>query len=60
MNSKPNAIKATAPFTLAGRGVVYGGVDLTGGRFSADTDFGSTGSFLRVPVYFDHAMSGIK
>jgi HK97 family phage major capsid protein len=60
MNSKPYAIKATAPFTLEGRGVVYGGVDLTGDRFSADTDFGSTRSFLGMPVYYDHAMSGIK
>jgi HK97 family phage major capsid protein len=60
MKSKPYAIKATAPFTLAGRGVVYGGVDLTGDRFSADTDFGATRSFLGMPVYYDHAMSGIK
>jgi hypothetical protein len=60
MNSKPHAIKATAPFTLAGRGVVYGGVDLTGDRFSADTDFGATRSFVGMPVYYDHALGGIK
>jgi HK97 family phage major capsid protein len=60
MNSITQAIKAIAPFTLAGRGVVYGGEDLTGDRFSKDTDFGATRSFVGMPVYYDHALGGIK
>jgi len=60
MNSITQAIKAIAPYTLAGRGVVYGGEDLTGDRFSKDTDFGATRSFVGMPVYYDHALGGIK
>ena len=60
MKSTPHAIKATAPYTLAGRGVVFGGEDLTGDRFSKDTDFGATRSFVGMPVYYDHALGGIK
>jgi HK97 family phage major capsid protein len=60
MKSPTHAIKAVAPFTLSGRGVVYGGEDLTGDRFSKDTDFGATRSFVGMPVYYDHALGGIK
>ncbi len=60
MKSTPHAIKAVAPFTLKGRGVVYGGEDLTGDRFSKDTDFGGTRPFVGMPVYYDHALGGIK
>ena len=60
MKSTPHAIKAVAPFTLKGTGVVYGGEDLTGDRFSKDTDFGGTRPFVGMPVYYDHALGGIK
>jgi len=60
MKSPTHAIKAVAPFILSGRGVVYGGEDLTGDRFSKDTDFGATRSFVGMPVYYDHALGGIK
>jgi HK97 family phage major capsid protein len=60
MKSTPHAIKAVAPFTLKGRGVVYGGEDLTGDRFSKDTDFGGSRPFVGMPVYYDHALGGIK
>ncbi|CAB4158672.1 COG4653 Predicted phage phi-C31 gp36 major capsid-like protein [uncultured Caudovirales phage] len=60
MKSTSHAIKAVAPFTLKGRGVVYGGEDLTGDRFSKDTDFGGSRPFVGMPVYYDHALGGIK
>ena len=60
MKSTPHAIKAVAPFTLSGVGVVYGGEDLTGDRFSKDTDFGGSRPFVGMPVYYDHALGGIK
>jgi len=60
MKSSTHSIKAIAPFTLSGLGVVYGGEDLTGDRFSKDTDFGATRSFVGMPVYYDHALGGIK
>jgi len=60
MKSTSHAIKAVAPFTLKGTGVVYGGEDLTGDRFSKDTDFGGTRPFVGMPVYYDHALGGIK
>ena len=60
MKSTPHAIKAVAPYTLSGVGVVYGGEDLTGDRFSKDTDFGGSRPFVGMPVYYDHALGGIK
>jgi len=60
MKSTSHAIKAVAPFTLKGTGVVYGGEDLTGDRFSKDTDFGGSRPFVGMPVYYDHALGGIK
>ena len=55
-----NAVKAIGDFSLQGKGIVYGGRDLVGDTFTKDTDLGDTRSFVGMPVYYDHAMSGIK
>lgn len=55
-----NAVKAVGDFSLQGKGIVYGGRDLVGDTFTKDTDLGDTRSFVGMPVYYDHAMSGIK
>lgn len=60
VKSYGGAVKATAPYTLRGRGVVYGGSDLTGDRFTASTDFGDTRSPVGMPVYYDHALGGMR
>lgn len=54
------SVKATADYTIKGRGVVFGGVDLTGDRFTASTDFGDTRSPVGMPVYYDHALGGMR
>lgn len=54
------AVKAVAPFTLRGRGVVYGGADLTGDTFTKATDFGETRPFVGMPVYYDHALGSMR
>lgn len=55
-----NAVKAIGDFSLQGKGIVYGGRDLVGDTFTKETDLGDTRSFVGMPVYYDHAMSGIK
>ena len=47
-------------YTVLGRGIVYGGQDLTGDRFTKATDLGDTRSPVGMPVYYDHAMSTIR
>lgn len=54
------AVKAVAPFTVKGRGVVYGGADLTGDTFTKATDFGETRPFVGMPVYYDHALGSMR
>ena len=54
------AVKSVGEYTLVGRAVVFGGVDLQGDTFTESTDFGLTRSPVGMPVYWNHAMSGTK
>ena len=53
-------VKAVADYTIRGRGVVYGGEDLTGDTFTKDTDFGDTRPFIGMPVYYDHSLGSMR
>jgi HK97 family phage major capsid protein len=59
-------VKAVADYTIRGRGVVYGGEDLTGTQytkgdtFTKNTDFGDTRPFIGMPVYYDHAIGSMR
>jgi HK97 family phage major capsid protein len=53
-------VKAVADYTIRGRGVVYGGEDLTGDTFTKDTDFGDTRPFVGMPVYYDHSLGSMR
>ncbi len=53
-------IKAIGENLIIGTGVVFGGVDLTGDRFTKNTDFGESRSFVGLPVYYDHSLGGLK
>jgi len=54
------AVKSVSAYKLAGRAIVFGGVDIVGDTFTPQTDIGSTRSFVGMPVYWNHAMSGTK
>ncbi|CAB4128097.1 major_cap_HK97, phage major capsid protein, HK97 family [uncultured Caudovirales phage] len=54
------AVKQVSDYVVRGRGVVFGGKDLTGDRFTAKTDFGDTRSFVGMPVYYDHGLSDLQ
>ena len=54
------AVKQISEYVVRGRGVVFGGKDLTGDRFTAQTDFGDTRSFVGMPVYYDHGLSNLQ
>ena len=60
ITSMGSAVKAVAPYTIRGRGVVFGGEDLTGDTFTKDTDFGETRPFVGMPVYYDHSLGGLR
>jgi HK97 family phage major capsid protein len=60
LKSFGGAVKAVAPFTIKGRGVVYGGADLTGDTFTRATDFGESRPFIGMPVYYDHALGSMR
>jgi hypothetical protein len=53
-------VKAVADYTIRGRGVVYGGEDLTGDTFTKNTDFGDTRPFVGMPVYYDHSLGSMR
>lgn len=53
-------VKAITDARLRVRGIVYGGRDLVGDTFTPETDLGASRSFVGMPVYYDHAMGGIK
>jgi HK97 family phage major capsid protein len=55
-----SSIKAIGDYALQGRGIVYGGADLVGDTFTKATDLGETRSFVGMPVYYDHALGGLK
>jgi HK97 family phage major capsid protein len=54
------AIKQVGEYVIRGKGITYGGVDLHGEYFTADTDYGDSRSFVGMPVYYDHAHGGIS
>ena len=56
----PQSVKAIGDYMVKGKGIVYGGFDLTDDRFTADTDLGGSRPFEGMPVFYDHAMGGIK
>jgi len=60
VKSYGSGVKAVGDYTLQGRGIVYGGQDLTGDRFTKTTDLGDTRSFVGTPVYYDHGLSSIR
>lgn len=53
-------VKAIGQYALRGRGVVYGGADLTGDTFTKDTDLGETRPFIGMPVYYDHGLGSMR
>ena len=58
--SLTSSVKAIGDYALRGRGIVYGGHDLEGDTFTTSTDLGETRSFAGMPVYYDHALGGLK
>lgn len=60
VKSYGGGVKAVGDYVLRGRGIVYGGKDLTGDMFTKDTDLGTTRSPIGMPVFYDHAMSSIR
>jgi hypothetical protein len=60
VKSYGSGVKAVGAYTLQGRGIVYGGKDLTGDIFTKSTDLGDTRSFVGTPVYYDHGLSSIR
>lgn len=54
------AVKSVSDYLLKGRAIVFGGADVVGDTFTANTDIGSTRSFVGMPVYWNHTMSGTK
>ena len=56
----PQNVKAIGDYMVKGKGIVFGGFDLTDDRFTADTDLGGSRPFEGMPVFYDHAMGGIK
>ena len=55
-----SSVKAIGAYALRGRGIVYGGRDLEGDTFTKSTDLGETRPFVGMPVYYDHALGGLK
>lgn len=53
-------VKAIGPGKLRGTGVVFGGSDLQGDEFTRETDLGRDRTFIGMPVYYDHGLSGVK
>ena len=60
VKSYGSGVKAIGDYVVSGRGIVYGGRDLTGDRFTNATDLGDTRSFVGTPVYYDHGLSSIR
>jgi len=60
VKSYGGGVKAVSDYVLRGRGIVYGGQDLTGDRFTKATDLGETRSFVGTPVYYDHGLSSVR
>lgn len=60
IKSLPQSVKAIGDYMVKGKGIVYGGFDLTKDRFTPDTDLGGSRPFEGMPVFYDHALGGIK
>lgn len=60
IHSRPHAVKKIGDYLLRGYGVVFGGQDLTGDTFTKATDLGQGRSFVGLPVFYDHALAGVK
>jgi HK97 family phage major capsid protein len=60
VKSYGSGVKAVGDYVVRGRGIVYGGKDLTGDIFTKSTDLGETRSFVGTPVYYDHGLSSIR
>ena len=60
VKSYGSGVKAVGDYVVRGRGIVYGGKDLTGDIFTKATDLGDTRSFVGTPVYYDHGLSSIR
>ena len=55
-----HSVKMVGQYTIRGRGIVYGGRDLQGDTFTAETDLGETRSLVGLPVYYDHALGSLR
>lgn len=60
LKTLPQSVKAIGDYMVKGKGIVFGGFDLTDDRFTANTDLGGSRPFEGMPVFYDHAMGGIK
>jgi len=60
VKSYGSGVKAVGDYVVRGRGIVYGGKDLTGDIFTKATDLGETRSFVGTPVYYDHGLGSIR
>ena len=60
VKSYGSGVKAVGGYVVRGRGIVYGGKDLTGDVFTKATDLGDTRSFVGTPVYYDHGLGSIR
>jgi HK97 family phage major capsid protein len=60
VKSYGSGVKAVGDYVVRGRGIVYGGKDLTGDVFTKATDLGDTRSFVGTPVYYDHGLGSIR
>ena len=60
VKSYGSGVKAVGDYVVRGRGIVYGGKDLTGDVFTKATDLGDTRSPIGMPVYYDHGLSSIR
>lgn len=60
VKSYGSGVKAVSDYVVRGRGIVYGGKDLTGDIFTKATDLGDTRSFVGTPVYYDHGLGSIR
>jgi HK97 family phage major capsid protein len=60
VKSYGSGVKAVGDYVVRGRGIVYGGKDLTGDIFTKSTDLGDTRSFVGTPVYYDHGLGSIR
>lgn len=55
-----HSVKMVGEYTIRGRGIVYGGRDLQGDTFTAQTDLGDSRSMVGLPVYYDHALGTMR